>query len=414
MFFNANYLYSAMEFCKLQSNPMREGIKGFYSILKNPYLPGNYSQIGKNYEAIFEILERLSRTYHSKKFDVNEIIIDDKKVAIAEMVVFSKPFCDLIHFHKLPHKSKQPKLLIVAPLAGHHANLLTDAISFLSISFDVYVTSWKSASQVPLKDGSFNMDDYIDYIIEFARYIGEGLNIMAVCQPTVPVLAATSLLAEQDDPCTPNSLVLMGGPIDARQNPTEVNKFALKHDIKWFESSLITVVPANYPGFLRKVYPGFLQLMGFLSLNFEKHVQSHIDFFNDLINNNTEEAEKHRKFYNRYFTVLDLAAEFYLQTIEEIFHKFSLAKGNLISRNRAIDPSKIKNTTLLCIEGEKDDITGIGQTKAALDLCKSLPDNKKLYHLQGGVGHYGIFSGGKFRRNIAPVITEFIYSHSKN
>lgn len=414
MFFNADYLYSAMELYKLQFMPVQEGIKGFYSLLKNPYFPTHYSHIGKNYEALFEILERLSRAHQSDKFDINEIVIDDKKVAITQAVVFAKPFCDLLHFSKSPSIQGQPKLLMVAPMAGHHANLISDAISCLSPWFDVYVTDWKSACRVPLKEGSFTMDDYIDYIMEFVGYLGRGLNIMAVCQPAVPVLAATSLLAEIDDPCVPDSLILMGGPIDARQNPTKVNEFALKHDIEWFENSLITVVPANYPGFLRRVYPGFLQLMGFLSLNFEKHAQSHMDFFNDLVNNNAQEAQKHRKFYDRYFSAHDLPAEFYLQTVEEVFRKFSLAKGSLVSRNRLIDPLKIKNTALLCIEGEKDDITGVGQTKAALHLCKDLADSKKFYHLQEGVGHYGLFSGGKFRRNIAPLITEFVYNNSKN
>jgi poly(3-hydroxybutyrate) depolymerase len=414
MFFDARYLYSAMELYKFQSTPMREVIKGFYALFKNPYFPIHYSQIGKNYEALFEILERLSRSHHSRRFDINEVVLNDKKFTVIEKLVSSKPFCDLLHFSKVTLEDRQPKLLIVAPMAGHHANLMSDAIAHLSTCFDVYVTNWRNASQVSLKDGSFAMDDYIDYIMEFASYFNGDLNIMAVCQPTVPVLAATSLLAMQDSPHVPNSLILMGGPIDARQNPTKVNEFALKYNIQWFENSLITTVPANYPGFLRKVYPGFLQLMGFISLNFEKHMQSHIDFFYDLVNDNTQEAQKHRKFYDRYFSTQDLPAEFYLQTIEEVFQKFSLAKGSLVSKNREIDLSKIRNTAILCIEGEKDDITGIGQTKAALHLCKELSDNKKFYHLQSQVGHYGIFSGGKFRREIAPVITEFIYNNTKS
>jgi poly(3-hydroxybutyrate) depolymerase len=408
MFFNVDALYSFIELYKVQFMPIKTSIAKSKEILSNEALSNHYSEIGKNSKAFFEVLERLTKTYKNTQFNIYNTLIEEKLINISEKIILDKPFCNLLHFEKSSKIAKQQKLLIVAPLAGHHANLLTDSIASLLPSFDVYITDWKDASQVPLKFGSFDMDDYINYVIEFIKHLGKNLNIMAVCQPTVPVLAATSLLAEAKDINTPKSLILMGGPIDVRQNPTKVNKFALQHDIRWFENSVISTVPMNYPGFMRKVYPGFLQLAGFLSLNFEKHVESHVELFKDLVTDNLEEAEKQKKFYDRYLSVLDLPAEFYLQTIKEIFQDASLAKGTLVSRGRKIDPSTITNCSILCVEGEKDDITGIGQTKAALDLCSNLPKNKKHYHLQQGVGHYGIFSGGKFRRNIVPVISDFI------
>jgi poly(3-hydroxybutyrate) depolymerase len=293
-------------------------------------------------------------------------------------------------------------------MAGHHASLLTETVAAMLPQFDVYITDWKNAREVRLNQGSFDMDDYIDYIIEFIKYLGPKSSVMAVCQPGVPVLAATCILACQKDENLPSSLILMGAPIDARQNPTGVNEFATQHDINWFNNYLVTTVPANYPGFMRKVYPGALQLTGFINLDLQRHIQSYINLFIDIVNNNAEEIDKHKKFYNRYLSVLDLPAEFYLQTIKEIFHNFCLAKGEMVSRGRNIDPSCINKTAILCIEGQNDRITGIGQTKAALDLCRNLPDSKKHYHLEPTVGHYGIFSGGKFRRNIAPVICNFI------
>jgi poly(3-hydroxybutyrate) depolymerase len=414
MVFNSNNLYFLTELSKLQFMPIRFGIKQLHEIFSNKALPSYYSELGVKYKAFFEVLERLTHEYKGKNFNIHQLIIDNTKVEISERVILSKAFCDLVHFKKVNTKRKQQKLLIVAPLAGHHANLLSDTIVSLLEFFDVYITNWKDASMVPLSEGSFDMDDYIQYINEFIKHIGHNVNVMAVCQPVVPVLAAVSILSEEKSSYIPNSLVLIAGPVDARKNPTKVNDFALERDIEWFKNSVISIVPPNYPGFMRKVYPGFLQLAGFLSLNFEKHVLSHIKLVEDLVANDLVEARKQKQFYNRYLSVLDLPAEFYLQTIQEIFQKFSLAKGELVSRGRLINLANIERSALLCIEGERDDITGIGQTKAALELCRNVPSDHKYYHLQPGVGHYGVFSGGKFRREIVPVITNFINKYNKH
>jgi poly(3-hydroxybutyrate) depolymerase len=411
MFFTSNALYSTMELYKAQLLPIRISIKSCHEMFSDKLFFGN--GLGKNFKAFFEVLERLTRTYDNKAFNISSTLINNKSITISEKIALDKPFCELLHFKKLSKTPNQPKLLIVAPLAGHHSSLLTESVTSLLPFFDVYVTNWKDAAEVPLQLGKFDMNDYINYIIQFIKHLGHSVNIMAVCQPAVPVLAATSILSEENSPYVPDSLTLMGGPIDARINPTEVNKFALKYNIDWFENYMISTVPANYPGFMRKVYPGFLQLLGFVNMNLEKHISSHVGLFEDLITNNIEEAEKQKKFYDRYFSVIDLSAEFYLQTIKEIFQDFSLAKGTLVSDGRKINLANIKKSALFCIEGEHDDITGIGQTKAALDLCSNVASDKKQYHLQEGAGHYGIFSGGKFRRNIAPMITDFINTHSQ-
>lgn len=408
MLFNQNYLYSFVELQKLGLVPIRQTILGMQKLFPNsPSSTAYYSDFSKNYKAIFHVLERLTATYNNKSFGIESTVVNGKTVKVAEKIIIQKPFCNLIHFEKGNKKITQKKLLIVAPLSGHHASLLTDSVAAMLPFFDVYITNWSNAADVPLKQGSFDMDDYIDYTIEFIKHLGENISAMAISQSTVPLLAATSILASQEDEHVPNSLILMSGPIDARINQTKVNQFAGSHDIKWFNDYLITQIPANYPGSMRRVYPGFLQLSFFLSSGMQKQLQSYTNLYHDSLNNDIEELEKNKNFHDRYLSVIDLPAEFYLQTVKEIFQEHSMAKGQMSSRGRKIDLSLIKNTALLCIEGQNDDITGIGQTKAALTLCNNLADEKKHYHLEPNVGHYGIFSGGRFKRNIAPLIIEF-------
>ncbi len=277
---------------------------------------------------------------------------------------------------------------------------------------DVYITDWQNGREIPLYQGEFDLNTYIDYIIEFLHHIGEGAHTMAVCQPSVPLLAAVALMNDIKDPCTPRTMTLMGGPVDTRKAPTKVNLFSKEHSLDWFESNVITRVPLNYPGFMRRVYPGFLQLAGFMSMNFERHAGEHVKLFQHLVQGDGEAAQSHRDFYNEYLAVADLPAEFYLQTIEEVFHKHSLPEGEFYHYDHRVNPKAISKTAILAIEGELDDISGLGQTKAALEIATSLPESKKKYHMAAGVGHYGIFNGRKYREQVRPVITSWIKKHA--
>lgn len=409
-----NPMYNIVEMTRLQFSPFRIYLNSMHQYLESAYNPIQNTTFGNAAGAVIEIIERLTRDYQKPEFGIKETIINNKKYEIIQETTLSKTFCHLLHFKKADDfKDKQPKLLIVAPLAGHHATLLRSTVQGLLPFCDVYITDWIDASQIPVSDGSFDMDDYINYVIEFLQFLGPKTHILAVCQPTVPVLAAVSLMSEAKDKATPSSMILMGGPIDARKSPTAVNHFAIDKSIEWFKDSVITSVPFNHPGFTRKVYPGFLQLAGFISMNWRKHVDSHLELFKHLLIDDDDKAENQKKFYDEYLSVMDLPAEFYLQTIKEVFHKFSLAKNQLISRGRKVDTTKITKTAILGIEGEHDDISGIGQTKAALELCSGVPESNKQYHLQKGVGHYGVFSGSKFHKEVVPVITKFVQKWDK-
>jgi poly(3-hydroxybutyrate) depolymerase len=293
-------------------------------------------------------------------------------------------------------------------MSGHHATLLRETVRDTLPYFDVYITDWIDANQIPITHGSFDLDDFIDYVINYIQRLDSDVHVLAVCQPTVPVMAAAAIMSANNDPKLPKSVILIGGPIDARKNPTKPNDFANDKNLQWFDSALVTSVPSNYPGYRRRVYPGFLQLAGFINMNLQNHVTSHVDLFENLIAQDDEKTQKHKKFYDEYLSVMDLTAEFYLQTIKEVFHDFSLAKGKFVSRGRKVDLNAITNCALMGIEGEEDDIAAVGQTKAALGLCKNIPDSKKAYYLQKGVGHYGSFSGSKFRNFIVPKIREFV------
>jgi poly(3-hydroxybutyrate) depolymerase len=404
-------LYNIMEAWRTSLLPFRSLLAANHAILSNKYNPVMHTSMGKAMLASFEMAERITRNYPKPEFNIISTMIDDKEIEVIQKTSLSKPFCNLIHFSKAS-KVKQPKFLIIAPMAGHHSTLLRGTVEALLPSLDVYITDWKDAAQVPLEAGKFDMDDYIHYLMEFLAHIGEGTHIMAVCQPTVPALAAVSIMSEDKNKFLPASMTLVGGPIDARKNPTAVNMFAKNKSIEWFEKNVISQVPEGYPGKGRKVYPGFLQLAGFMSMNIFNHIESHTKMYNQLMSDDKRPAEAQKKFYDEYLAVMDLPAEFYLETIEEVFLDFSLATGKLTFRDRIIDLSEITKTALLGIEGENDDIAGVGQTKASLKLCKNLPDDRKQYHLQEGVGHYGVFSGTKFTKFIAPVIVEFVKKFS--
>ncbi|MEI7670088.1 MAG: polyhydroxyalkanoate depolymerase [Pseudomonadota bacterium] len=388
-------------------NMMAEMGKAFY---RNPLLPFNYTDVARKAAAASELIERITHEYGKPEFGITHTEINGKRVEVREEIVARKPFCNLIHFVK-DTKEKGPKLMIVAPMSGHHATLLRGTVEAMLPFCDVYITDWIDARLVNLSEGKFDFQDYISYTIEFINILGKNLHIMAVCQPSVPVFAATAIMNETKNSLVPASMTLIGGPIDTREAPTKVNMSAKEHSISWYESHFITRVTMNYPGFMRRVYPGFVQLMSFISLNLERHVDSHLQFFNHLVQGDGESAHSHKKFYDEYLSVADLPAEFYLQSVEEVFQKHSLPKGEMVYNGKLVDPKSITRTSMLCLEGELDDISGVGQTKAAMKLTKNLPASMKKYHLEQNVGHYGIFNGRKFKSNVVPIITDFIKEH---
>ncbi|NRB10631.1 MAG: polyhydroxyalkanoate depolymerase, partial [Rickettsiaceae bacterium] len=392
-------------------SPARLQLMQLHNWFDHSHNPTRNSHLSAVIRASFEIAERITRQYKKPTFGIGCCEIDGQRHRVNMKTVFKDTFCHIQHFSKPTYKKYQPKLLIVAPMSGHHATLLRGTVQDTLPHFDVYITDWVDANQVPITSGGFDLNDFIDYVINFIKYLGPYTHVMAVCQPTVPVLAATAIIAETKQVDAPKSLTLIGGPIDARENPTKPNDFATDKNLEWFDKMVITSVPANYPGYRRRVYPGFLQLAGFMTMNLKRHITSHVDLFKNLLIEDNEKAAKQKKFYDEYLSVMDLTAEFYLQTIKEVFHDFSLAKGKFVSRSRKVNLEAIKKPALLGIEGERDDIAAIGQTKAALKLCKNIPNSKKQYYLQKGVGHYGLFSGSKFRNIIVPEIKEFIYAN---
>jgi poly(3-hydroxybutyrate) depolymerase len=342
-----------------------------------------------------ELFERATRTYPKPAFNL----------PASERVVWERPFCRVIAFGE---PSAKPKLLVVAPLSGHYATLLRGTVAAFLDTHQVFITDWADAKHVPLSAGRFDLDDYIDYCIAMFEALGPDLHVMAVCQPSVPVLAAIARMEAEDHPLVPRSAVLIGGPIDTRNSPTAVNKLPQEHSIGWFERHCIHPVSWSHRGYGRKVYPGFLQLAGFISMNLDRHRTAYWDMFDHLVQGDGDSAAKHREFYDEYLAVMDLTAEYFLQTVETVFIDHALPRGEMQHRGKPVDLSAIRRCALMAIEGEKDDITGIGQTRAASDLAANLSDQKKAYHLQLGAGHYGIFNGSRFRAEIAPKIASFI------
>lgn len=361
-----------------------------------------------------EVFERTTRRYAKPEFGIEETSIDGTQVSVVENIEWEKPFCRLLHFSRsLPKgRSADPKILLVAPMSGHYATLLRGTVGRLLPDAEVYITDWVDARNVPVSEGSFDLSDYIDYLIEMMEHLGPDTNIIGVCQPSVPVLAAVAVMEQRKNASSPATMTLMGGPIDTRRNPTAVNDLAEEKDLAWFRDNVIMDVPFPNPGFGRQVYPGFLQLTGFMSMNMDRHMIAQKDFFMHLVRDDGDSAEKHRDFYDEYLAVMDLTAEFYLQTIEVVFIEHSLAKSTLMHRGERIDLEAIKSVALFTIEGENDDITGRGQTEAAQDLCKNIPRRMKQHYEQPDVGHYGVFNGSRFRNEVAPRILDFIEVHS--
>ncbi|WP_312795293.1 polyhydroxyalkanoate depolymerase [Tianweitania sp.] len=405
------YQFYALQHAALQpSRAVAEAVRTLYT---NPLNPFTETVFGRTIAASAELFERTTRQYGKPAFNLPTAKVGTQTVPVTEEIVWAKPFCKLIHFERdLPaERAPDPKLLIVAPMSGHYATLLRGTVESMMSHAEVYITDWTDARMVPQSEGRFDLDDYIDYVIDMLHELGPDTHVMAVCQPSVPVLAAVAIMEQRGDPFAPASMTLMGGPIDTRRNPTAVNNLAAEHDLDWFRSNVIMQVPFPEPGFMRDVYPGFLQLTGFMSMNLDRHIGAHKDFFMHLVKNDGDSAEKHRDFYDEYLAVMDLTAEFYLQTVETVFIEHRLPKGTMKHRGTRVDPSAIRNTALLTIEGENDDISGLGQTQAAHDLCTNLADEKKSHYVQPTVGHYGVFNGSRFRAEIVPRIVDFMRAH---
>ena len=381
-------------------------------LLGNPANPFAYFGGGPVMASALEVFAHASAPRGKPEFGIDRTIIDGKQVDVLEQVVLRKPFGQLKRFARKGVEGGA-RLLIVAPMSGHYATLLRGTVEALLPEHDVHITDWIDAGSVPLSQGNFDLDDYVDYIIEFCRYLGPDVHVIAVCQPSVPVLAAASLMAQDNDPRQPRSLTLMGGPIDTRISPTVPNDLAMRNSMMWFRQNVISTVPFNYPGAMRRVYPGFLQLTSFISMNLDRHINAHLRQFEHLVKGDDDSAESHRAFYDEYLAVMDLTAEFYLQTVETVFVAHALPRGTMLHRGERVDLGAIRTCAILAVEGEKDDISGVGQTLAALDLTPNLPQARKAYHLQEGVGHYGVFNGSRFRSEIAPRIADFIATFSQ-
>jgi poly(3-hydroxybutyrate) depolymerase len=406
-------LYHAYELHKSFLNSASNWASIGAELLSNPALPMGYFGTGPIMASALQVFAHLYEERGKPAFNIAAVTVDGKKKTVTESVVLEKPFGALRHFRRAGLPKDAPKLLIVAPMSGHYATLLRGTVERLLENQEVWITDWADAKLVPVSAGRFDLDDYIDYLIEFLRFIGPGTHVVAVCQPSVPAFAAAAVMGAENDPCRPATLTMMGGPIDTRASPTSVNDVAMDRPLSWFQGNVIATVPLNYPGGGRQVYPGFLQLAGFLSMNIESHMMSHYEMFKHLTLGDAESAAGTKKFYDEYLSVCDMTAEFYLQTIEHVFQRHTLPKGEFVHRGKPIDPAAIRDTALLAIEGERDDISGIGQTKAALDLAGHLPAAMKRYHLAVDVGHYGIFNGSKWRTRIAPVVEDWIRAHAR-
>lgn len=383
-------------------------------LLNNPANPFAYFGGGPVMASALEVFAHASAPRGKPEFGLDQTVVDGQTVDVHEEIVLRKPFGQLKRFVRKGVEGG-PKLLIVAPMSGHYATLLRGTVERMLPVADVYITDWRDAKQVPLSDGRFDLDDYVDYIIEFLAHIGaEGAarpHMLAVCQPSVPCFAAAAVMSADQHPNRPATLTMMGGPIDTREAPTAVNTLATERPHSWFEQNVIATIPMSYPGAGRRVYPGFLQLAGFMTMNLGNHMISHWEMFKHLVQGDGESADATMKFYEEYRSVCDMTAEFYLQTIDVVFQTHALPKGEMLHRGRRVDPSAITDIAILAIEGERDDISGIGQTKAALTITDRLPEAMKQYHLAKEVGHYGIFNGSKWRNRIAPIVEEWMARH---
>lgn len=403
-------IYHLYDMHRSAMTPARAWAVASHHLLSHPFNPLAYTDVGKMSAAALDVFEHSTRTYGKPAFGLHETMIDGQNVPVIEEVAVRKPFGQLKHFVRAG-KPTDPKVLVVAPMSGHFATLLRGTVQALLPDHDVYITDWRDARMAPVWEGAFDLDDYIDYLIAFLEHIGPGTHMIAVCQPSVPAYAAACIMSGRDHPCLPASLTMMGGPVDTREGPTQVNSLAIKRPLAWFEQNVIASVPMYYPGAGRRVYPGFLQLAGFMSMNLGNHMQKHHDMFQHLVAGDGESADATKSFYEEYRSVCDMTAEFYLQTIETVFQRHLLPKGEMLHRGEPVDPKAIKNVALMAVEGERDDISGLGQTKAALKLSTNLPKDKRVYYLAREVGHYGIFNGRRWREVIAPEVKAFIQAN---
>lgn len=409
-------LYQLHEMNRTLLSPLVQWAEASSKLFTNPVSPFAHTPFAQRIAAGYELMFRLGKEYEKPAFGISSVEVEGHCMAVIEDIVLEKPFCKLLHFRKDSQAGAhaqqiQPKVLLVAPLSGHHATLLRDTVRELLPNHDVYITDWTDARMVPLDKGAFHLHDYVYYIQDFIRFLSPDLHVISVCQPTVPVLAAISLMASANDEAMPKTMVMMGGPIDSRKSPTQVNDLAMNKPHSWFENNVIYSVPPNYPGYGRRVYPGFLQHAGFVAMNPRRHAQSHWEFYLHLREGDNESAEEHRKFYDEYNAVLDMPAEYYLETIKTVFQDHALPLGTWDVEGKRVCPQDIKTVALFTIEGELDDISGSGQTRAAHELCSHIPQQMKQHYTAPKCGHYGIFSGRRWREMIAPKIGEFIRAH---
>ena len=410
-------LYQVYESQRALLSPFAEFASATSKLFNHPLSPFAHTPGAQRVSAGLDLMHRLSKEYEKPQFNINSVRVDAVDVAVQEQVAITKPFCRLLRFKRFPddlpmltRMKDQPTVLVVAPLSGHHSTLLRETVRELLKDHKVFITDWTDARMVPLAAGAFHLDDYVTYVQEFIRHIGPEVNVISVCQPTVPVLAAISLMATAGE-VTPRTMTMMGGPIDARLSPTSVNNLATNKPYSWFENNVIQRVPTNYPGSGRAVYPGFLQHTGFVAMNPDRHLTSHYDYFLDLVRGDDSSAEFHRDFYDEYNAVLDMPAEYYLDTIKVVFQDFALVNGTWHVNGKLVRPQDITSTALLTIEGELDDISGAGQTRAAHGLCSGVPKPLQFHYDAIGAGHYGIFSGRRWREKVYPTVRDFIASH---
>ncbi|HSB25943.1 MAG TPA: polyhydroxyalkanoate depolymerase [Burkholderiaceae bacterium] len=412
-------LYQLYESQRALMAPFAEFASASAKLYSHPLSPFTHVPMAQRLAASFDLMHRLAKEYEKPRFDIRSTVVNGVEVAVQEQVPVEKPFCRLLRFKRftdharvLERMKSQPTVLVVAPLSGHHSTLLRDTVKMLLCDHKVFITDWTDARMVALEHGPFHLDDYVQYVQEFIRAIGNNVNVISVCQPTVPVLAAVSLMASAGEP-TPPALVMMGGPIDARLSPTAVNNLAMNKSFEWFENNVIYRVPPNYPGAGRRVYPGFMQHSGFVAMNPDRHMSSHYDYFLDLVRGDEESAEAHRQFYDEYNAVLDMPAEYYLDTIRTVFQDFALVNGTWDVAGKRVRPQDISRSALLTIEGELDDISGAGQTRAAHALCTGIPNSRKFHYDAIGAGHYGIFSGRRWREQVYPEVRQFVDRYSR-
>jgi poly(3-hydroxybutyrate) depolymerase len=410
-------LYSLYELGHLSVAPLRIAAMMQSSMLRSPLNPAAASDVAKTAAAASDLFESVTRRYRKPDWLLPTTQVRSVEVAVTPTPVWSSPWCNLVHFardgealERARGKRTDPTVLIVAPMSGHYATLLRSTVEAFLPEHEVYITDWSDARMVPLMAGRFDLNDYIDHVIAMLRELGPDTHVVAVCQPGPLVLAAVSVMSAQDDPCAPATMTIMGSPIDARKSPTEPNKLAEERDITWFKQNMIHTVPVFYPGAFRRVYPGFVQLASFMGMNMQRHVDAHYSYYQNLVKGDGDDARKHREFYDEYLAVMDLSEEFYIQTLIEIFQEYRLPLGTMTHRGAKVDPAAITKTALLTVEGENDDISGIGQTQAAHDLCVNIPEHMRRDYIQPGVGHYGVFSGRRFKTEIYPRMRDFMRS----